>query len=96
MSGKQCKTPGCGSHAVNPHLHGREPGADLDLCDICYWRTRAEKLLEERDIEAGLAEQFRKALYVIADGDAQTWPGCSSRRVAALALGRAEDDINRG
>ena len=36
---KQCK---CGSYAVNDHLHGRERGVDLDLCDVCYWRKRAE------------------------------------------------------
>lgn len=35
----QCK---CGSHAINPHCHGRESGVDLNLCDVCYWRTRAE------------------------------------------------------
>jgi hypothetical protein len=36
-----CKTPGCASHAINPHRHGREPDVDLDLCDVCYWRKRA-------------------------------------------------------
>lgn len=39
----QCKK--CGSHAVNPHLHGRKPGGDLELCDVCYWRERADKIL---------------------------------------------------
>ena len=32
----------CGSYAINPHHHGRDPEADLDLCDVCYWRKRAE------------------------------------------------------
>lgn len=32
----------CGSYAINPDLHGREPSDDLDLCDVCYWRKRAE------------------------------------------------------
>ena len=32
----------CHSYAINPHLHGREKGVDLDLCDVCYWRKRAE------------------------------------------------------
>lgn len=31
----------CGSHAINPHLHGRDT-SDIDLCDVCYWRRRAE------------------------------------------------------
>ena len=36
---KGCKT--CGSYAINPKAHGRDPGVDLDLCDVCYWRKRA-------------------------------------------------------
>jgi hypothetical protein len=24
-------------------MHGRKPGVDLDLCDVCYWRVRAER-----------------------------------------------------
>jgi hypothetical protein len=33
----------CGSYAINPAIHGRTKGADLDLCDVCYWRKRAEE-----------------------------------------------------
>lgn len=36
----KCKR--CYSYAINTHCHGREPGVDLDLCDVCYWRKRAE------------------------------------------------------
>lgn len=32
----------CGSYAINPHLHGRDPSVDRDVCDVCYWRKRAE------------------------------------------------------
>lgn len=32
----------CGSHAINHHCHGRD-GTDGDLCDVCYWRKRAER-----------------------------------------------------
>jgi len=32
----------CGSYAINHRLHGRD-GSDPDLCDVCYWRKRAEK-----------------------------------------------------
>ena len=35
----------CGSYAINEHLHGRD-GSDSDLCDVCYWRKRADGLLE--------------------------------------------------
>jgi len=31
----------CSSLAVNHHLHGRD-GSDPELCDVCYWRKRAE------------------------------------------------------
>lgn len=31
----------CGSYAINHNLHGRD-GSDPDLCDVCYWRKRAE------------------------------------------------------
>ena len=31
----------CGSFAINHHCHGRD-GSDPDLCDVCYWRKRAE------------------------------------------------------
>ena len=32
----------CGSHAINHNAHGRD-GSDPDLCDVCYWRKRAEE-----------------------------------------------------
>jgi hypothetical protein len=35
----KCK---CGSYAINDHMHGRVRGVDLGLCDVCYWRKRAE------------------------------------------------------
>lgn len=33
----------CGSYAVNHHCHGRD-GSDNNLCDVCYWRSRANDL----------------------------------------------------
>ena len=52
MSG--CKTPGCGSYAINHNCHGRD-GSDGDLCDVCYWRKR-EKTNQGRitQLEAAL------------------------------------------
>jgi len=38
----QCKL--CRSYAINPGTRGRDDTSDLDLCDVCYWRTRAERL----------------------------------------------------
>ena len=31
----------CGSYAINHHSHARD-GSDVDLCDVCYWRKRAQ------------------------------------------------------
>jgi len=31
----------CGSYAINHNSHGRD-GSDPDLCDVCYWRKRAD------------------------------------------------------
>lgn len=51
---KKCK---CGSFAINPGFHGRGQ-EDLDLCDVCYWRKRAELAQEAffilRDRPAGV------------------------------------------
>jgi len=53
MTKRKCS---CGSYAVNPNAHGRD-GSDLHLCDICYWRTRAEvathALVDIRDCMGG-------------------------------------------
>lgn len=35
----RCKR--CGSYAINHNLHGRD-GSGKDLCDVCYWREKAE------------------------------------------------------
>jgi hypothetical protein len=35
-----CKV--CGSQAINPGKHGRDLTSNIDLCDVCFWRKRAE------------------------------------------------------
>ena len=60
----------CSSLAINPHMHGREDGVDLDLCDVCYWRTRAaesesrakkaEDMLEESCLDCETNEKERE------------------------------------
>jgi hypothetical protein len=37
----QCKK--CRSYAINIGKRGRDD-SDTDLCDVCYWRTRADRL----------------------------------------------------
>ena len=41
----RCTRQGCGSHAINPSQCGRDDTSDLDLCDMCYWRKRAESVV---------------------------------------------------
>jgi hypothetical protein len=53
VSGK-CKS--CGSYAINPHRYDREPGIDVDLCDVHYWQKRAV-----RD-DAGRVERVKAAV----------------------------------
>ena len=43
---KACK---CGSYAINHHCHGRD-GSDDDLCDVCYWRKRAEQPAQQEPV----------------------------------------------
>ena len=44
---RSCKH--CGSQAINPGFRERPQGIDLDLCDVCFWRVRAQP--EPRPIE---------------------------------------------
>jgi hypothetical protein len=58
-------------------------------------RLRNQGLPHEDPRRTEYVVGLERALTQIADGDAQNWPECSARRVAALALGRKEDDVNR-
>ena len=52
----------CGSAAINPFSHGRDPAEDLHLCDVCYWRERAEEDPGEIDqLTDALADARRDA-----------------------------------
>ena len=51
MSILQCKN--CQSHAINHSSHGRD-GRDLDLCDVCYWKTRVE--ITDRSVSLAVAQ----------------------------------------
>ena len=43
---RSCKE--CGSYAINHHCHGRN-GSDGDLCDVCYWKKRANEYKQQAD-----------------------------------------------
>lgn len=54
----------CGSYAINHECHGRD-GSDGNLCDVCYWRKRAEAKPEGRlYTEAELNDHIKQALGV--------------------------------
>jgi len=61
---QQCKN--CKSFAINPHLHGREPAKDLDLCDVCYWRTRS-KTKEDQAIINATVELYNDAVWALEE-----------------------------
>lgn len=68
----------CGSYAINPHCHGRND-SDLDLCDVCYWRKRAEALTAQ-PAQAVDLEQFRDCVIEAKEvwlQDAENWKGRS-------------------
>ena len=71
---KKCNR--CGSYAVNPGRSGRDDTSDLDLCDVCYWRKRAEQA----------AEIEREACARLCDTIAFSYPG--GERCAALIRAR--------
>lgn len=53
----------CGSYAVNPGRSGRDESSDLDLCDVCYWRKRAEQAVaNEREACAAMVQGWDTAM----------------------------------
>jgi hypothetical protein len=52
----------CGSFAINPNLHGRDD-TDLDLCDVCYWRKRAEEAAKIiQSLDERLEDKFKSLI----------------------------------
>ena len=57
----------CGSSDINPRQHGRKPNENLHLCDVCYWRVKAEKYRDkihrlEMELNRPQWEAFDKTL----------------------------------
>ena len=67
----------CGSYAINHAHHGRD-GSDGDLCDVCYWRKRADAA------ELAIIEKW---LYFAADIVGQE---CCGQRNAYGCCGNPE------
>lgn len=79
----------CRSYAINYHLHGRDwDSTDADLCDVCYWRKRAEAALTPPE---GYVLVQRVDAKRLVEGDTNS-PGydLSCRRVAAMLAARPE------
>lgn len=63
----------CGSYAINHHMHGRD-GSDGHLCDVCYWRKRAERLkteLTNTENQLNEADAMVQEMQAVIDG--QGW-----------------------
>ena len=72
---KQCA---CGSFAINPNRHGRDVH-NTDLCDVCYWKDRAEKVEQQ-------AARYRKVIERFSKCGDQYW-----ETVAREALDEGEE-----
>lgn len=62
---QRCKI--CGSQAINPGHHGRDPNTDLDLCDVCYWRKRATVEVADADFRQSRPKRRKRSEMTIAD-----------------------------
>ena len=47
--------------AINPNVHGRTKDVDLHLCDVCYWRKRAQTNTLSRALRESV--QHRRGIY---------------------------------
>ena len=65
----------CSSMAINTHLHGREPGVDLDLCDVCYWRKRSSDAAGPVELTAA---EMREAAAKVCDSFACPCRDCAN------------------
>ena len=75
----------CGSYAINHNLHGRD-GSDPDLCDVCYWRKRAE---EENEACAKVCEDRAGTMSMFATTrDAKTHNAAVKGDAAAIRARR--------
>ena len=71
----------CRSGAINPSDHGRTEGADLDLCDVCYWRKRAQP--EPRPISDAPTD----GTFVLAHWSVHEYPRLRGLRWAIVRTG---------
>jgi hypothetical protein len=71
----------CRSYAINPEHHGRD-NTRLDLCDVCYWRDRAETA-EKRPERGQLALDVYRLLYE----ETETFEGELGESIAYLLGG---------
>ena len=62
---ESCKR--CGSMAINPSHHGRTNSDMGDLCDVCYWRTTSETLIDimkkDADLRSLCSARFAEEFY---------------------------------
>ena len=77
----RCTSEGCGSHAINPGQSGRDDASDLDLCDVCYWRKRAQP--EPRPISDAPTD----GTFVLAHWSVHEYPRLRGLRWAIVRTG---------
>lgn len=75
----------CSSYAINHGHHGRD-GTEPNLCDVCYWREKAKRLLER---EKGLREAGNAVLTTWSCGGKSMHP--SMNKLQALLAGQDKE-----
>lgn len=85
------KCESCGSYAINHHAHGRD-GSDGHLCDVCYWRMRAEQPVA---LEPLTREQIREVFlahgFTIKEGLTDLKPYVYDAAYALLDRAKAKE-----
>lgn len=75
----------CSSLAINHHCHGRD-GSDPDLCDVCYWRKKAEALMEDSHaIECKVVGYYNGRCVVVP------LDGCTVLPVGLVLVGKEKE-----
>ena len=81
----------CGSFAINHQCHGRD-GSDGHLCDVCYWRKRAELVQAEVERLQGIINRVISTSKILAEKSPST-PWGDGYKECAIETGNALEDM---
>ena len=82
----------CGSFAINHQCHGRD-GSDGHLCDVCYWRKRAEVKQANATLIAAAPELLAALLAAVECGMVPTSSATEGGAMRYVKQARVADQI---